>query len=86
MLIPKLTKIASANTRRSSFAEDAGTSVIGDLDNSFEFFSYLRALFYADRLKKDAKSRAAYDSKFKLSNQNIVFLPRDKVVSPGISL
>ena len=24
--------------------------------------------------------------KFKLSNQNIVFLPRDKVVSPGFSL
>ena len=53
MLIPKLAKIASKDTKRSSFAEDAGTSYLEYLDNSWEFFSYLRSMFYANRLNRD---------------------------------
>ena len=56
--IPKLVKIALEDTKRSLFANDAGTSVIEYLDNSWEFFSYLRAMFYANCLKKDRKGGA----------------------------
>ena len=51
--VPVLLKIAMEDTGRSSFADaDAGTSVIEYLDNSREFYDYLRALFYARHLKR----------------------------------
>ena len=69
MLIPHLAKIAFEDTKRSSFAEDAGISVIEYLDNSWEFFSYLRALFYADRLQKERKSGATIPVIKELGNE-----------------
>ena len=50
-VIPKLTRIALEDRKQSSFSDDNGISVTEYLDNSFEFSNYLRALFYAHRLK-----------------------------------
>ena len=50
--ISKLTQIALEDTKRSSFADDDGQSVIEYLDNSCAFFNFLRAMFYAHRLKR----------------------------------
>ena len=52
MLLPRLTKIALEDRKRSFFPNDDGLSVTEYLDNSFEFSNYLRALFYAHLLKK----------------------------------
>ncbi|XP_028415756.1 uncharacterized protein LOC114539328 [Dendronephthya gigantea] len=56
--LPKLTKIASEDTKRSFFANDGGISVREYLDNSREFLNYLRAMFYAYRLHKVAESKS----------------------------
>ena len=69
MLIPHLAKIALEDTKRSSFAQDNCESVIEYLDNSWEFFSYLRALFYADRLQKEKKSEATIPLIKELGNE-----------------
>lgn len=69
LLIPKLVKIALEDTKRSSFANDGGTSVIEYLDNSWEFFSYLRALFHANCLKKDGKGGATIPVIKELGNE-----------------
>ncbi len=50
--IPKLTKIALEDTKRASFTDDDGRSVIEYLDNSCAFFNFLRAMFYAHRLRR----------------------------------
>ena len=55
--LPKFTKIALEDTKRTLFANDGGISVREYLDNSREFFNYLRAMFYAYRLNKVAKSK-----------------------------
>ena len=56
--IPKLTKMAFEDTKRYPFTkEDGGRSItIEYLDNSSEFDNYLRAMFYAYRLKRMAES------------------------------
>lgn len=59
VILPKLTKIACEDTKRSFFGNDNGISVIEYLNNSFEFSNYLRALFYAHRLKKAEDSGSA---------------------------
>ena len=58
LAIPKLVKIAFEDTKRSLSDKDAGTGVTEYLDNSWEFINYLRALFYANRLKEDGKSES----------------------------
>ena len=62
MVIPKLTKIALEDRKQSSFSNDSGVSVTEYLDNSFEFSNYLRALFYAHRLKR-AEDRESTNKK-----------------------
>ena len=56
--IPKLAKIAFEDTKRSSSANDGGTSVVEYLENSCEFFSYIRATFYAYRLKRARENKS----------------------------
>ena len=50
--LPRLEKFGFEDTKRSSFGIDGGTSVSEYLDNSSEFLDYLRAMFYAYRLKE----------------------------------
>ena len=50
--LPRLEKIGFEDTKRSSFGIDGGTSVREYLDNSSEFLDYLKAMFYAYRLKE----------------------------------
>ena len=69
MLIPHLAKMALEDTKRSSFAQDNGESVIEYLDNSWQFFSYLRALFYANRLQKERESGATIPVVKELGNE-----------------
>ena len=66
--IPRLLKIALEDTKRTSFADDGGISVIEYLDNSLEFFSYLRAMFYVNCLK-DGKDGAGIPVIKELGNE-----------------
>ncbi len=51
--IPNLTKIALVDTKRASFSDrDDGRSIVEYLDNSCAFFNFLRAMFYACRLRR----------------------------------
>ncbi|CAB4035922.1 Hypothetical predicted protein, partial [Paramuricea clavata] len=59
--LPKFEKIAFEDTKRSSFAMDGGTSFREYLDNSCDFFNYLRAMFYAYRLKRVGESGSTHD-------------------------
>jgi hypothetical protein len=58
--IPKLIQFALEDTKRSSFADDDGRSVIEYLDNSCAFFNFLRAMFHAQRLKRMRGSGSTY--------------------------
>ena len=57
---PKLTKIAIEDSKRSSLTQEDNGAIIEYLDNSSEFLIYLRAMFYAHRLKRMAESGSTY--------------------------